>query len=274
VNRLAVVTIVHGRRAHLELQHRGLERSSDADFDWIVVAMDEPGLSSWEPPGTLVPQVLHVPREDRAGLPLARARNLGARSAMGRGAGILVFLDVDCIPSPSLVARYRSAAERTATAGTLICGTVSYLPPTTSGYDLDRLDDLAEPHPARPAPGPEEVLLDGDHDLFWSLSFAVRAETWRAVGGFCDRFAGYGGEDTDFAAKARALGVGVSWVGGAGAFHQHHPTSDPPRQHLVAILDNARLFHARWGRWPMLGWLDAFVRDGLLLRTPSGFELP
>ena len=77
---------------------------------------------------------------------------------------------------------------------------------------------------------------------------------------------GYGGEDTDFGRTALAAGVGLGWVGAARAFHQHHPVSSPPVEHLDAILRNGRLYHRRWGRWPMTGWLEAFEEQGLVRR--------
>jgi hypothetical protein len=37
-------------------------------------------------------------------------------------------------------------------------------------------------------------------------------------------------------------------------------------QHLTSILRNARIFHQRWGTWPMEGWLSAFEELGLIKR--------
>ena len=107
----------------------------------------------------------------------------------------------------------------------------------------------------------------GDHTLFWTLSFAVRRDTWHRVGAFCEDYVGYGGEDTDYGQSARRAGVGLTWVGGAWAYHQHHPTGSPPVQHLDDILRNGSIFHRRWGWWPMEGWLAAFAERGLV-----GFE--
>jgi N-acetylglucosaminyl-diphospho-decaprenol L-rhamnosyltransferase len=95
------------------------------------------------------------------------------------------------------------------------------------------------------------------------LSFAVTVGTWTRIGGFHPGYVGYGGEDTDFAEQAHAAGVGMGWVGGAMAFHQYHPVSTPPVEHLREIVDNAHVFHRRWGWWPMTGWLDAFADLGL-----------
>ena len=91
----------------------------------------------------------------------------------------------------------------------------------------------------------------------------MTTRTWRRLGGFCEDYTGYGGEDTDFGQIARVVGVGLAWVGGAHAYHQHHPVQDPPVDHLDDILVNATLFHRRWGWWPMRGLLDAFAAQGL-----------
>lgn len=104
--------------------------------------------------------------------------------------------------------------------------------------------------------------------MFWSLSFAVSAATWEHIGGCCELYRGYGGEATDFAQCAAAGGVTMHWVGGTDAFHQYHPVSNPPIEHLDDILCNAAVFHRRWGWWPMEGWLHEFENRGLIRATP------
>ncbi|MFE4378780.1 glycosyltransferase family 2 protein [Streptomyces cyaneofuscatus] len=261
--RTAVITPAAGRHRHLTLQHLGLAAGSYAPDVYVVVAMDDPdlgaALAGREPTATVV----NCPVQN-GNLPLARARNLGAARALERGAELLVFLDVDCVPGERLLQRYRQVALHAEHRRSLLCGTVSYLPPPgLHGYRLAELPALAEPHPGRPAPATEELRRSEDYALFWSLSFAVTADTWQAVGGFCEEYEGYGGEDTDFGQRARAAGVPLTWVGGAPAFHQYHPVSDPPVAHLRDILRNAETFHRRWGWWPMTDWLHAFADRGL-----------
>jgi GT2 family glycosyltransferase len=106
------------------------------------------------------------------------------------------------------------------------------------------------------------VIATTAYRLFWSLSFAVSAAGWDAVGGFCESYQGYGGEDTDFAQAAATSGLAMAWVGGAVAYHQYHRVSDPPIEHLDEILANAATFHRRWGWWPMQGWLASFADAG------------
>jgi hypothetical protein len=164
-----------------------------------------------------------------------------------------------------LVSRYaRHAAQEMRPS--LLCGPVSYLPPPPhSGYRLSSLPELGRPHPARPVPPETGALAGGDHALFWSLSFAVHAALWRELGGFCEQYTGYGAEDTDFGQVAATRGIALTWVGGAWAYHQYHPSPDPPVQHLTDIVRNAAIFHRRWGWWPMTGWLREFERRGLIM---------
>lgn len=268
--RTAVVTAVRGRTSHLRNQLEGLARSTVSVDRHVLVAIDDDDVARTVPPGDSRTQVIsYHPTGQR--IPMAAARNLGAHAAVDDGAELLIFLDVDCIPAPGMAGGYRRAAEDPQHRGALLCGPVTYLPAAgPGGYDLLRLNAQTAPHPARPAPGAGEVLVSTEYELFWSLSFAVTTPVWRRIGGFCTQYTGYGGEDTDFAQKAAAQGITMRWVGGAHAFHQHHPISDPPVEHVHDIVANAVIFHGRWGWWPMQGWLDAFADHGLIRFDPDG----
>ena len=260
--RSGLITIAAGRHAHLRRQEEGIAAGTALPDVRIVVAMRAAEAQSYRRLCGGAAEVIALPGHG-SGLPLARARNAGAERAIARGAERLVFLDVDCIPSPTLLARYVEVATDDAVS----CGTVAYLPP-------DPPQDFAAaaiPHPVRPAPRADEVIPGGDHCLFWSLSFAITAAAWRRVGGFSEAYIGYGGEDTDFGQRARAAGLDVHWVGGADAYHQHHPVSDPPVEHLDDILRNGAQFAARWGWWPMGGWLRAFAERGLIRPEGDGW---
>ncbi|MGI8716622.1 MAG: glycosyltransferase family 2 protein [Lapillicoccus sp.] len=293
--RTAVVTLASGRHDHLLAQQQGLLAGTVMPDNYVVVAMDDPELAGsvatgplalGRPAGTRV-HVADVPLRDPvsglevsrhtagAELPLAAARNLGARVATCAGASLLIMLDVDCIPGRRLVATYQRAARRLAAerGPTLLCGPVAYLPqpsPHRSTYDLDSLATLATANPARPVPAPGELVRTDDLRLFWSLSFAMTADDWDRVGGFDEVYVGYGGEDTDFGQRVETAGGAMYWTGGADAYHQHHASSDSPAQHLAAIVRNANLFHDRWGWFPMGGWLAEFAERGLAHEQADG----
>lgn len=262
---VAVITPAHGRHRHLKRQQESLSASAVRPSRHVLVAMDDPVVAAWPGAPGVSTHTVSVPTGP-SGLPLAAARNVGAATALDLGAEVLVFLDVDCLAGGDLVASYAEAVcER---PDVIWSGPVTYLPPSPpDGHALADLSALDDPHPARPAPAAGERWLGASPDLFWSLSFAVHATTWRRLGGFCEEYVGYGGEDTDFAHVAAAARVELAWDGGARAYHQHHETASPPVQHLGDIVRNGRIFHSRWGRWPMRGWLVEFERMGLVTRV-------
>ncbi len=277
---VAVVTIVHGRHDHLRGQLWGLRRQVRSPDLHVVVAMDDPEVggvvaahAAPDRAAVVVPVAAPGGR-----LPLARARNAGVAVARERGAGVVVLLDVDCVPSPDLVRRYVDVVgTQQALAGdrpVVVCGGVRYLDePTTllgpAGWTWGRLERGSTPHPGRPLPGPG-VSVEADLRRFWSLSFATTTRSWERIGGFDETYVGYGGEDTDFGQRLGAADGLLLSTGGAVALHQHHESHSPPLAHVTDVVDNANRFAERWGWWPMTGWLDAFEDLGLVRREPSG----
>jgi hypothetical protein len=256
----AIVTLAS--RARLEHRRRQGEwiRAVAPDCIRVVVHLDDTLDRVLDHAGD---GSLHVP-PGPDGMRLAAGRNRGAREAIARGADLLCFLDVDCLPHPALIPTYETAASAMSGEIALLCGPVTYLQDGATPEGPAEADRFLSPHAARPAPAPGVVRAgtDAEWDLFWSLSFACTPASWAAIGGFDERYEGYGGEDTDFAWRARSAGAALHWVGGAHALHQYHPTTKPPWQHLDDILRNGRLFASTWGRWPMLGWIEAFAEAG------------
>lgn len=274
MTRTALVTTVRGRHDHLAAQHRSVREQTLTPDLVVVVAMGDPAVRAVVKHGALGddagPETVVVDLPPAPRLPLAAARNKGADVALMAGAEVVIFLDVDCLASPRLIEGYVAAAS--AGEDALWCGPVAYLDPprhATGGYTAEELEE-AEPHPARPAPQPGELERGQDPNLFWSLSFAVNARGWRRLGGFDEEFLGYGAEDTDLAHRAASLGLPLWWVGGALGFHQWHPVSDPPLEHLHDIVDNANRFRRRWGWFPMGSWLRDFEALGLVRRSADG----
>ncbi|MDR5822531.1 galactosyltransferase-related protein [Caballeronia sp. LZ043] len=248
-----VLTLVHGREAHLDNLIAGLERSRVLPERLIVVQMNQ-SIHPWRSERFAI-EHLEICTTDGS-LPLAKARNLAAWSAQSNE---LVFLDVDCIPSNDLLGSYERYLKRD--KRTIYQGIVNYLPPgQLSDWSEASLDACSSSHEAFGAFAPGDAL---PHPMFWSLNFACHLETFEQIGGFDEAYTGYGGEDTDFAFRAERLAVGLQLVD-AQAFHQHHPTYSPPLNHFADIVRNATVFHDRWERWPMDGWLNAFEAAGYI----------
>lgn len=263
MSEVCIVTVAHGRHTHLGNQLRLLALSDPASTH-VVVAIDDDFIENVVE-GHRGPRTVDVVSIDSHvdGLPLAKARNIGVRHALAGGADVVVLLDVDCVLATGTLDRYVAAAASSPDA--LLCGPVTYLPEGSRVPDQPALlEGFRSPHVARPDPERGQIWKGGNHDLFWSLSAALTPSTWVRIGGFCEDYVGYGGEDTDFSWMARSRGIDLAWVGGADAYHQHHPISAPPVEHLDAIVRNAHLFHQRWGQWPMRGWLQAFNERGLV----------
>ena len=265
--RTAVITVASAaRREHLERQRRILAEVG-GEIVHVEAWLDETPPEDAPDAETLT---LHVPPGPN-GLRVGQGRNRAAAAALEAGAELLVFLDVDCLPGAGLLSAYRAAAV--AHPDAVLCGAVTYLSSVQRPETASDLPFLVRPHRARPALPAGEIRAASrdEYDLFWSLSFAVTASTWTRIGGFHAGYEGYGAEDTDLAWTARAADVEMRWVGGADAFHQWHPVSSPPWQHLDDILRNGAIFHERWGSWPMGGWLDAFAAAGAIERRGDGW---
>lgn len=267
-----MLTIVRNRTMHLANLLEGVRRSALQPDEIIVVDMsDESVAEKLSAPG------VRFERLKTDGLPLAQARNRAAACATGDH---LVFLDVDCIPMRACLGHLSAALS---VCDGLICAETLYLGPgdAAGAWEEGDLLERGQHHPARwfPDEGLEEVANAG---LFWSLAFAIRRSTFARIGGFDERFTGYGAEDTDFGFAAKAAGCQLYFLGGAIACHQHHETFEPPIQHLDDIVANAIRYHVKWGWWPMEGWLTAFAQMGVvdwredclrIIRTPTWDEV-
>lgn len=257
---VSVVTLARGRAAHLTHMVRGLLHQTRPPAELIVACMQDRPYDLPEAPFPI--RQIPVPGEP---LPLAAARN---RAVAVASADAVVFLDVDCIPAPGLVADY---ARRLDELDGLLMGEVLYLPggATSGDWNCETFADVAVRHSDRRGPPAEGIEVCGDYRCFWSLNFAMRRSTFLATGGFDERYVGYGGEDTDFGKTLDGRGIAIAWLKGALAYHQYHPHHMPPIHHIESVVRNAELFEAKWGYRTMGHWLYAFRLMGLIDDTPG-----
>lgn len=155
----------------------------------------------------------------------ALSRNRGAARAQRE---LLVFLDGDLLLQPQALAAYRAYLTGVHTA-------------LLYGYAGTHLESQAPSHwfPERQVNWLDKrYAWDGTHlkphpHLFHSAyeyafagNFALYAETYRAIGGFDERFRGWGGEDLDFAERAVQKGFEVHFLIDAWGEHQVHPRQE------------------------------------------------
>lgn len=264
---ISVLTIVKSRQEALQNLLLGLENAAVQPAELVIVNMNEAasGLTSAHFP------VRAFQFNAAEKLPLAAARNFAASKAANP---LMIFLDVDCIPSARLVEAYYHACAQ----GEQLCiGPVRYLRQgaVSEPVFLSKMPELSTPDPVR------GDLQQVNHALFWSLNFACSKTIYDRIGGFDTRFTGYGAEDTDFGFAARQQNIPLQVVE-AVAYHQYHPSYDPPLNHFLDIITNAEAFYEKWKIWPMEGWLRKFVHAGMIaweqesiriLRTPHETEI-
>ncbi|MEX2476018.1 galactosyltransferase-related protein [Marinobacter sp.] len=264
----SVLTLVRHRQLHLDALVAGLSRQTCLDIELVVASM-QPS------PPTISPRVpfpVHVVDVPGSRLPLAAARNAAAARARAER---LIFLDVDCIPSPTLVASFIDQLDA---SGRCLLGEVRYLPGSLARADITgaTFSDLlthARQHPARPPVPGEGWIAERETRALWGLSFALTRQQYQAVGGMDETYIGYGGEETDFAEQLAVDGIRLGWCGNAMAVHQYHPVHTPPLDKFEDILGNARRFYHKWGNWCMEYWLAYFVAQELIAWSPDAADI-
>ncbi|PZO65055.1 MAG: glycosyl transferase [Paracoccus denitrificans] len=262
---VSALTIARGRRDHLVNTIIGLTKQTSVPAELVIGVMGNEPYPDLPQADFPIRQIL-IPGDE---LPLAKARNTVAREAVG---DVLAFVDVDCIPAPSLIEDY---AALCAAGSGLMMGEVMYLPggATENGVDFDRFSEVAVRHSDRAGPPAERSERCNDYRCFWSLNFAINAADFRKSGGFDERYTGYGGEDTDFGRQLDALDIPISWMQGARVYHQYHPHFMPPVHHMKSVMRNADIFAEKWGHRTMEHWLYCFSLMGLIENTPKGLRI-
>ncbi len=258
----AVVTVVHGRHDHLARQRASLAASTAPPDHHVVVAVDDPVVAAAD---WCTASVAGHP----LGLPIAAARNRGAREAIDRGADVLVFLDVDCLADPGLVEAYADVVRDE--PGTVWSGPVTYLdPPPADGYDLPTSPPSTPrtrrgrrrrrrarqrsatptssgrcPSPARSTPGTAPAGSA-------SPTSATAARTPTSPGWSSTR--------------------GWTWAGSARRGPSTSGTRCRDRRSSTSTTSSATpgSTGAAGATTPMLGWLEAFEERGLVRRDDAG----
>ncbi len=250
----SLVTIVRGRKNHLNNLLRGVLLSTVIPDEIIVVDMDEApyeirisGLNI---------RYVRFPQSSSKPVPVAQARNLGAQRAKHE---IICFLDVDCIPSKKF---FETLLNQSNINHGLIMGQPAYL---LRRVDLNCSESFlfmnSLLHPERPVITTVEKTTT--YGLFWSLAFLISKSLFETLEGFDENYEGYGAEDTDFAFRNKEFGIPL-YLSEAIVFHQQHPVYSPSLNAFNEIISNCKIFYDKWKLWPMDNWLSEFAQLNLI----------
>jgi hypothetical protein len=163
-------------------------------------------------------------------------------------AATIVFLDGDTIPGPGMLTCYLTAGQ---TAGLLIGGRIMMTPEQTQAITLENL--LRAQAPCQPTPDQLADLAHRNRRYQRHLllrrftgalivkphkpkpvggNHAMTLRAFTAINGADETFLGGFQEDDDIARRAFAAGIKPAvLVTQAVAYHQWHPTRQPPKWH-------------------------------------------
>lgn len=199
-------------------------------------------------------------RQDDAGFRAAAARNLGASVASG---DVVLFLDGDTVPEPGYLA---AMVDRVGAGGVLVVGRRRHadLAGRPAPRIVDWLRRVAQHDPAReddPEILPEPAWLaqgyvdtanlsradDRSYRFVISAVLGLTATDLARVGGFDERFVGYGGEDWDLANRCRLAGLDLAHEPSAVAWHDGPDVAgrvaDPAAARTAKNAETLRLAH-------------------------------
>ena len=143
----------------------------------------------------------------------AANRNCGAAHSEGI---LLIFLDDDCTPEPSLIAAYQDAAEKHPEIG-VFEGRIS-AQGTAKGF--------ADACPENETGG-----------YLWSCNFAIRRELFTRISGFDERFPFAAVEDSDFHFRVKQLAT-VLFLRDARVWHSYERRLGwkPVKHHALSLV--------------------------------------
>jgi validoxylamine A glucosyltransferase len=168
---------------------------------------------------------------------VAAPRNTGAKAA---SAPLVVFLDAGTIASPGFLAAHVDAHRAFTGRATVVVGRVL-------GYNNNAFSEKAE--------GLSGDMRDSELDRFartlgnihlpwrlaWTVNLSVDATSFHSVGGFDERFTGWGAEDMELAYRLHREDAYFYWSDEAYALEHPHPRDMP--SNIASNIRNLKLFH-------------------------------
>lgn len=220
---LTVAIASYQRKADVVRLLRGIgELAIQSPEEWegvdVVVVLDGSTDGSAEAvAGLELPIPLTTIWQENAGL--SAARNAGLQVATGE---IIWFLDDDLLPLPGTLERHRGA--HSSGANVMLLGPCDVAPeidlyPEARGFWIEH----------------NALRAEGDHverfDLIATANASLSTDLIRSIGGFDERFVGYGLEDFELALRLLKTGVSVKFDVEAVCWHYSANTERLERLH-------------------------------------------
>lgn len=180
------------------LVHEVLASAENCGVRVEIVIVDDGSAPPIDQPADRAVHIVRNPRPQGR----AAARNVGARASR---AGLLVFLDSDCVPvSREFLAAHQQVLARGAIAS---CGGV-----------VGAGNRFWHEYQARSSRKRRRSVESGQPYLGTAANLMVARAAYIAVGGFDEAYVEYGFEDRDFLIRTAAIGS-IGWAVGAEVAH-------------------------------------------------------
>jgi N-acetylglucosaminyl-diphospho-decaprenol L-rhamnosyltransferase len=219
-----VIPTVEGRDKNLELVLTALDNQSVKPKQVVVVC------DGWEPENNYpAPNLIYIPIEKyQPSQGMDQPRNVGAKAL--DGCNYVWFLDQDCLPAENCLENYRAAWKKHPDIYRILIGPYEWMAPevrqTQPGLKNDPRWEMFNDH------DPDIVKVNDlgfalgnfSGNLVWPL------EQFKQIGGYWNEIHAGRVEDGELGLRAASLGVPMSVVRDARAYHMWHEENRPAKE--------------------------------------------
>lgn len=244
--KVSLVTIVKRSTGQLRKLISHLERCDPLPEELIVVWMDPPTEDSLAVSQRF--KIVHKFLNSYESWPIAKARNKGIRVAANP---IVGYLSVDALPARSFIEDHGKLCS----PGSIVVSESYY---EMAAETLQNDSESASESPSVEKSGTEFLDLNDFATLFF-----IHQEDFKKVGGFDERFHGFGINDEDFFTQCFQTGVELKRASSQTPYQQR-AKYDCPLNHLLDYSRNAQLFCDKWGFFPNKNVLSEYVKYGCI----------